>query len=274
MPFMRLLIVAVFALVACVSIAADARLPSASQGSFLVFDGLLYTDKPDLRTLGMVPIRGINPPVIGNRSADEVDHAQVRATLQLLVGYQGLIYLDYEQWQVYQIPVAQLAGNIKKLNQVAQIAHEVLPGAQLGYYGLLPCFDYWNLVQNNQEKIKNWQDCNAQLDQIAQHVDVIFPSLYTFYNDPQGWDIYAGATLQAARRYGKPVYAFLWPEFHVSNRFLKDRNLPGNFWRHELEFCRTRADGIVIWGGYQKPWDDQAAWWLETKTFLAGLHSR
>jgi hypothetical protein len=73
---------------------------------------------------------------------------------------------------------------------------------------------------------------------------------------------------------GNPVYAFLWPEFHVSNRFLKGQNTPANFWRHELEFCRTRADGIVIWGGYQKPWDDQAAWWLETKAFLTSQHSR
>ena len=155
-----------------------------------------------------------------------------------------------------------------------QIAHEAAPSARIGYYDVIPCSDYWGLVKNDQAKIKEWKDCNARMGDLAQGVDIVMPSLYTYYNDPHGWDIFAAAILEAAHRYGKPVYAFLWPEFHVSNRFLRDQNLPANFWRHELEFCRTRADGIVIWGGWQKPWDDRAAWWLETKAFLAGLNSR
>jgi hypothetical protein len=31
---------------------------------------------------------------------------------------------------------------------------------------------------------------------------------------------------------------------------------------------KTYADGIVIWGGYQQQWDDNAHWWMETKKFL------
>ena len=112
------------------------------------------------------------------------------------------------------------------------------------------------------------------MDELAEHVDIVLPSLYTFYNDPQGWDVFAAALLQSARRYNKPVYAFLWPEFHVSNQFLRGKNLPGNFWRHELEFCRARADGIVIWGGWQEQWDENAEWWLETKSFLTSLNSQ
>ena len=126
----------------------------------------------------------------------------------------------------------------------------------MAIYNVIPCWDYWGLVNNDQAKIKEWKDCNVRIGDLAQGVDIVMPSLYTFYNDPHGWDIFAAALLLAAHRYGKPVYAFLWPEFHVSNRLLRGHNLPGNFWRHELEFCRTRADGIVIWGGWQKQWDD------------------
>jgi hypothetical protein len=273
MSIVRSLLLPVMALVSSVSIAADPILPIAPIRPFLVFDGLLYVGKPDLAKLGMVQIRGVNPPVVDNRSADQVDEPQVRATLQDLKGFDGVIYLDYEQWAVTEISAAQLSINMGKLVHVAQIARETVPSAKFGYYGLLPCFDYWNLVKNDQKKIKRWQECNVELDPLSQHVDVILPSLYTFYNDPQGWDIFAAAQLKAARRYNKPVYAFLWPEFHVSNPLLKGKNLPGNFWRHELEFCRTRADGVVIWGGYQEPWDDKADWWIETKGFLAGLNS-
>jgi hypothetical protein len=271
--FIRLLIFAVFGLVSGVSIAGDVLTSNARQ-SFLVFDGLLYGGKPDLGALGMLPIRGINPPAGVIHPSDVADDGQVRATLKTLHGYSGAVYLDYEIWPTFHASAAEVSQNVEKLKQVVQIAHEAVPGARIGYYDVIPCSDYWGLVNNDQTKIKEWKDCNARMGDLAQGVDIVMPSLYTFYNDPHGWDIYAAALLQAARRYGKPVYAFLWPEFHVSNRFLKGQNIPANFWRHELEFCRTRADGIVIWGGYQKPWDDQAAWWLETKAFLTSLHSR
>jgi hypothetical protein len=36
----------------------------------------------------------------------------------------------------------------------------------------------------------------------------------------------------------------------------------------ELETARQSADGIVIWGGFQQTWDNDAPWWLETQKFL------
>ncbi len=273
MPFIRLLIFVAFGLVCGASVAGDVPSSNAKQ-AFLVFDGLLYRGKPDMSALGMLPIRGINPPASLVHPLDAVDDEQVRATLKNLQGYRGAVYLDYEMWPTFKASAGEISQNVEKLKRVLQIAHEAAPSARIGYYDVIPCSDYWGLVKNDQAKIKEWKDCNARMGDLAQGVDIVMPSLYTYYNDPHGWDIFAAAILEAAHRYGKPVYAFLWPEFHVSNRFLRDQNLPANFWRHELEFCRTRADGIVIWGGWQKPWDDRAAWWLETKAFLAGLNSR
>jgi hypothetical protein len=268
----RLLIVAL-GLFTSVCMAADGSISTARQ-PFLVFDGLLYQGKPNLGALGMTPIRGINPPGGVSKASDAADDAQVRATLQTLQGYSGAVYLDYEMWPTFQASPAAVSESIAKLGRVLQIAHEAVPTAKFGFYDVIPCWDYWGLVKNDAAKIKQWQDCNDRIAALAQHVDIVMPSLYTFYNDPQGWDVYAAALLQAARRYHKPVYAFLWPEFHVSNRFLKGKNLPGNFWRHELEFCRTRADGVVIWGGWQEQWDDNADWWVQTKGFLASLNSQ
>ena len=255
-------------------IAGATAAPPAQTQSFKVFDGLLYVGKPDLGALGMLQIRGINPPATANQASDGVDDAKVRSTLEDLRGYSGAVYLDYEMWPTFHAPASEVSESTHKLQRVLQIAHEVIPHAAIGYYNVIPCWDYWGLVKNDSAKIMQWKACNARMTELAQRVDIVMPSLYTFYNDPQGWDIYAAALLQAAHQYGKPVYAFLWPEFHVSNRFLKDHNIPANFWRHELEFCKARADGIVIWGGYQKPWDEQAAWWSETKAFLAALRAR
>ncbi len=245
-----------------------------SRPPFVVFDGLLYQGKPDLSPLGMAPIRGINPPVTGNQPTDGVDDSEVQATLQVLQGYRGVVYLDYEMWPTFHASAATISQNIQKLVRVARLAHASVPAAQFGFYNVIPCWDYWSLVKNDREKIKEWHNCNFRIDELAHEVDIVMPSLYTYYNDPHGWDISAAELLRAARQYNKPVYAFLWPEFHVSNRLLRGKNVPGNFWRHELEFCRTRADGIVIWGGWQEQWDEHADWWRETKGFLEALKSR
>jgi hypothetical protein len=188
--------------------------------------------------------------------------------------YSGVVFLDYELWPLNPSSPGELSKNIDMLNRVLAVAHEALPNATFGYYGLLPCRDYWSVVGGDPAKFRAWQTCNAALDRIGEHVDFIFPSIYTFYNDQNGWDKFAAAQLEAARRYHKSVYAFLWPEFHVSNAALRGKNIPAAFWRHQLEFCKAHADGIVIWGGWQEQWDEQAAWWLETKAFLTGLNAR
>jgi hypothetical protein len=268
MQLKHCLIFVAFSLVARLAVAADTA-------PFMVFNGLLYKNQPDVSSLGMIRIGGINPPAsVNSHPSDAVDEAKVRAALQVAIGGPREVYLDYEMWPTLHVPAAEVSANIQKLKRVAQLAHDVAPLVKFGYYNVLPCWDYWGIVSNDQAKIKEWQECNVRMDEVAQYIDIVMPSLYTYYNNPQGWDIQAAALLKAARRYGKPVYAFLWPEFHLSNQLLKGKNLPGNFWRHELEFCKARADGIVIWGGWQEEWDDQAAWWIETKAFLAELKSK
>jgi len=253
--------------------AAEPPVSAAPNRGFVVFDALLYKGKPDLQALGMPRMIQVNSPHGVTRQDGVVDD-QVRSTLKDWHDYKGAIFLDYEIWWTFHVPEAEVSASIAKLAQTLHLAHQSAPAAQIGYYDIIPCWDYWGIVKNDQAKIQEWQNCNARISELADHVDMVMPSLYTFYNDPQGWDTYAAALLSAARRYHKPVYAFLWPEFHESNRLLKGHNLPGNFWRHELDFCKSRADGVVIWGGWQEQWDENADWWIETKRFLATLNSR
>ena len=41
---------------------------------------------------------------------------------------------------------------------------------------------------------------------------MIFPSLYTVYDDQGHWLRFAEANMVEARRYGKPVIPFIWPQ--------------------------------------------------------------
>src|SRR5207249_9613783 len=87
---------------------------------------------------------------------------------------------------------------------------------------------------------------------IVPFVGALDPSRYTFYDDAQGWVKYALANVAEARRIadGRPVYPFLWPQYHYSNARLGSQYIDGNLWSLELRTMYAHADGLVIWGGY------------------------
>ena len=118
-----------------------------------------------------------------------------------------------------------------------------------------------------------WQAENDRLAPLAKDVDAFFPSLYTFYADRNGWVRYATAQINEARRYGggKPVFVFLAPQYHESNKILGGRFIEPKYWKLQLETASQQADGIVIWGGWKNgpaEWDEAAPWWKATKEFL------
>jgi hypothetical protein len=257
---------AVLSLLVGVFSGALAAQPAAN---FVVLDGLLYKNKPDLAPLGMPRILQINQP---NGPADKLDEASVRDRLKTLKDWNGPIFLDYENWPTNGVAPDVLARNLGFYSRVTQIAREMAPKATIGYYADIPCRNYWAPVSGDPKKIADWKQCSRYTEPVASQVDVVYPSLYTFYNDPKGWDVYAKANIQEARRYHKPVYVFLWPEYHPSNALLRNTNISAQFWRHQLDFCRGLADGVVIWGGFGEDWKEDAPWWVETKAFLATLN--
>ena len=151
------------------------------------------------------------------------------------------------------------------------------PGLSVGYYGAPPTRDYWRAVKGPASpEYKTWMSENDKLHPLADAVVVLYPSLYTFYPDREGWSKYAIAQITEARRYagGKPVFVFLWPQYHESNVQLTGTYLPPDYWLRELQTAKEYADGVVIWGGWDLKtnkaykWDEDAQWWKITIDFL------
>ena len=237
------------------------------EAPFPVFDALLYRGKPTTVQLGLQPISVINAHAFWgpNQDRDEPIERQVRAAARWFPK-DRIICLDVEHWSAKGPQVDQ---SIRKLKSILMWVRDERPDLVLGYYGVMPLRDYWRATREPaDEQFKQWVAENRRLEELAQHVDVIFPSLYTFYVDEDGWQAYALANLKQARRYGKPVYAFLCPQFHDSNVKLKGQHLSGEYWAKQLRVCRMHADGVVIWGGWLQWWDDQAPWWWRTVRFL------
>src|ERR1700690_1898614 len=241
--------------------------PRRAYSTFKVFDGLLFLGKPDLRVQGLTPIGGSGDLWRPGVSRDSIDEVRVRSLFEDFRSSSSYFYIDIENWPLRDAAADRRRQNIDKLTRLIDIARATAPNLHIGFYGILPDISYWPLIRHDKE-YHAWLEVNRELNSLTNHVDAIYPSLYTFYDDLDGWSNYAQQTLAQARQYGKPVYPFLWPEFHDSNLLLRGHKLHPDFWRAELELCANLADGIVLWGGSQEHWDHQAPWWQETLRFL------
>jgi len=250
--------------------AQEPKLPVPAS-KFLVYDILWFTNKPDVSSLGMASASGTGVFFAPGANKDSVDEKTTRRTMHAAKDFTGLYYIDIENWPVCFVPDSVAENTITKFERVIAIAREEAPRLRFGLYGVLPTASYWTVVPNDTTKMREWNRCNARLQVLADRVDAIFPSLYTFYDDEHGWEVYARAMLAAARKYGKPVYPFLWPEYHESNPKLGGQAIPAEYWARQLNLCRQAADGIVLWSGLKRPWDGAAPWWQETKKFLEQL---
>jgi hypothetical protein len=248
---------------------------------FPVFDATLFAQKPDLAQYGLKGITVAYPSSMwnGNKVLNATslpDRSRVTTLAQLTNQSTGIAVIDIEQWPLVG-DTATVAESIKRYQSVINWFKTPAPALKVGLYGVLPIRDYWRAIQESGSPgYAAWQKENDNLASIAPLVDAVFPSIYTFYEDRNGWEKYAIAQIREARRLagGKPVYVFLWPQYHPSNKKLGNTFLPGDYWRVELDTARKYADGIVIWCcPNRQKWDDKAPWWMETQNFLKEVDS-
>lgn len=235
-----------------------------------VYDALLHRNKPDLRRYGLTPLPTLYNIWPNGVFQPDLDVALYTEAVQALPADAELFFIDIENWPVYPVADAVRAASIAKLQEAIALSRAMRPGIRLGIYSLPPVSTYWAIVLHDPTLYPAWRRANEALSPLAAAVDVLFPSLYTFYDDPTGWMKAAMEILTAARDYRKPVYPFLWFQYHDSNPTLTGHDLPGDAWSREMQFCLDNADGFVIWGGAGQEWDPKAQWWARTRALLRG----
>jgi hypothetical protein len=244
---------------------------------FPIFDATLYKQKPDLTGYGVRPVSMVYEGTIwpsGRNDALLPDRDLVRYAAAQATKSSGIAVLDIERWPLTGDP-AVVEDSIRKYQTVLQWFKEAAPSVKVGYYGTAPVRNYWDAIEPiKSSKYIAWQKTNDRVASIARSADIVFPSVYTFYEDRDGWSKYAVEQIREARRIsgGKPIYIFLWQQYHTSNKKLSGTYLSPEYWRVELKTARKYADGVVIWGGYTETWDESAPWWVETKKFLQRLN--
>lgn len=247
---------------------------------FVVFDGTLYKDKPSLDAYHVRPITVLYESrlFVANQSpAAMPPEVIVRSLAYELRGSAEPVVLDIERWPLKGDGLAAQSTVGKFLSVLSWVKDEA-PGVPFGVYGTVPVPDYWRAIRDPASvEFRSWQQDNDRLEGISDRVDALFPSIYTFYLDRQGWVTYAIAQMAEAKRKakGKPVYAFLWPQYHESNRLLGLRPIDPDYWELQLNTVHQHADGVVIWGGWgtngPEPWNEDAPWWQATKRFMSRI---
>jgi hypothetical protein len=250
-----------------------------SQHPFQVFDATDFAQKPELSPYGLKRLPVVYPAYMFDSKEQAVqtnlpDQKRVNAFAKLAAQSSNILVIDIEQWPL-EGDSATVGASVAKLQTVLRWFKSSAPSTKVGFYGFPPLRDYWDSVQQEgSPRYKSWQAKNDAIAPIALSADVLFPSLYTFYADRDGWTKYAIAEIREARRYagGKPVYVFLWPQYEAGGT-LANTFLPGDFWRMQLETANKYADGIVIWCcSDRQTWDDKAPWWSETQKFIKQIH--
>ena len=145
--------------------------------------------------------------------------------------------------------------------KVLKTAQKLRPNIKWGYYSL-PFRDYWN-------RNEKWEAKNDAVKKILEASDVIYPSVYDFYENgntsvsKKKDSLYVDANIKSAlkygKRYNKPVIPFYWHRWHNSNKKVGMQLIP---WE---EFKEHIIAGISA--GYQGKHVDGIVWWGSDKYF-------
>lgn len=132
---------------------------------------------------------------------------------------------------------------------------ERYPGAVVGLYGPQPFRrDYWGVAGKDAAQIDGSHRTDALLwEYIDPYVDFYISSIYLFYDKPDSV-FYMAANVEEnylrTRPFGdKPVYAYEWMLFHISNAELSGKEVPG-YLAEAMAIIPyfSGAKGVVLWG--------------------------
>jgi len=243
---------------------------------FRIFDATAYVGRPDLSRYGIEPIhivdRGLWPEGAGRSGPP--DPALVRRYVESLPRDNAPIVLDIEHYDLTgSDDAARIA--LTDLRRLAAAFRAIAPDRQIGFYAIMPIPDFAPVLAGaGSAQHRAWQRQNDRLRSLQGSVTMLFPSAYTNNRDQAAWAAGAAGQICEARRLSsKPIYLFIWPEFHDSSP-LRGQYLDAEFWRLQLETAYRLADGVVIFGGYDiqadhpRNWNPQAPWYAPTLAFI------
>ena len=239
-----------------------------------VFQAFRYNKMPSFAGCGLSSLKVFyHGEIFGSGSKSQPNISQLKNVVipQIVSKKYQYAVIDIEVWD----PIREMDKLVTVMKTIRDGVRAKGGKTKIGLYLLIPEKNWLAPVNNDSRRWTNWKANNAKLQRLAKEVDVLFPSLYTIYDNKNDWLKYAKANIAEARKYGKPVFPFIWPQIHDWNKVDGQKYMASSFWKTQLETVFDKADGIVIWGSIKptkgsKGWDTWHSgmpWWEVTKSF-------
>jgi len=158
-------------------------------------------------------------------------------------------------------------------------------GYQSSYFGNPASMQYAEFLQAPPLLAR----ANAEASRLGEAVDALFPAYYVNWYDDVGataearrkktlevWTTMVQRSMKLALQWKKPVYPFIWMQFHnkLNQPALANKLLPRRYFGHQLDTLKKQgASGVVIWGTLgpngtgRATFDRNADWWREYLAF-------
>ncbi|MBD8897430.1 hypothetical protein [Rhodanobacter sp. DHG33] len=253
-------------------VATTAAAFPATAKPFSVFNSVAYDGTPDLSAYGIRSIKTIyeadldDPPASHSNdrqfSMEKVDNAAQSAGKNP----GELVVLDMETWgwnPAAMQKYAKALQEFKRLNPQSKVSMFNKPAPSA----------VWRIYQSDAKPL-------------VDHIDFLTPMLYTHGADAAAWAKEAKLIVQLLRQEapGKPIYAYVWPQYNAPHAGCKQGSLgaqflPASVWRSELETLYPIVDGVILWSPrwacsgsdeetkYPK-FDAKMPWFVQTEAFM------
>lgn len=188
---------------------------------------------------------------------------------------EGIAYIDIEAPYLEYLmnkPTNSLEfiKSHKLFLDVLQIAKKERPNVKWGYY-YIPFTTYWG-------RDKKFYEKHNKIKQIIEESDVLFPSIYIFYNrlnfdieNLQYVEENTKEVIRVAQLYNKKVYPLVMSRYHPSNASIGNEIIePENFENYvktifHTTYLNRQVDGVLLWNA------DDYAFRIKEKKLLQEL---
>lgn len=251
-------------------------------GNFKVFDGTYFRPVPwALNNYGLKDIEMLYPPTMWGESTAELegtthmpDKERVTRAVQD-ASSKGItnLCINIEHWPL-EGSDSEIESSIDRFIKLINWIKEVDPDMQVGFYGVPPIRKFgMSTKDKDSATYQEWVDMNLKLQRLANNVDAFYPSLYTYNDDREKWVTEAIAQTDVLEQLapGKPVYFFMWPEYHPYLDEFAGKLLETNYWKVQQKTARKFANGYVVWTPSRMEWNNDYSWWVATRRFMVNL---